>query len=58
MAQPPNDFQVTARPLTWRRKLWDYRLYWALPVVLTLAVLLLIVWLGASKATPFLYTLF
>ena len=38
--------------------LWQNKLWWMIPIIITLLVLGVFVWFAQSAAVPFIYTLF
>ena len=38
--------------------LWQNKLWWMIPIIITLIVLGVFVWFAQSAAVPFIYTLF
>ncbi len=38
--------------------LWQNKLWWMIPIIITLVVLGVFVWFAQSAAVPFIYTLF
>ena len=38
--------------------LWQNKLWWMIPIIITLVILGVFVWFAQSAAVPFIYTLF